>query len=78
MIVQWHVRASSLQLVYSLFLSSLPSPPAAASAVKAFSRFQGELPNVVCHFKAVPWVTSELELWSSSRGSKGSNGATTK
>lgn len=33
---------------------------------------QGELPNVVCHFKAVPWVTSELELYSS-RGNRSSS-----
>lgn len=34
---------------------------------------QGELPNVVCHFKAVPWVTSELELYSSSRSKNSSS-----
>lgn len=65
MIVQWHVRASSLQLL-------LPLCPSRCCycCCQGIFRFQavrqGELPNVVCHFKAVPWVTSELELWSSS------------
>lgn len=78
MIVQWHVRASSLQLArtsppsYSLPLT-LPVTAWVSSFCWGIFRFQtvrqGELPNVVCHFKAVPWVTSELELYSSSRGS---------
>lgn len=82
MIVQWHVRASSLQLArtptpsYSLPLT-LPVTAWGSSFCWGIFRFQtvrqGELPNVVCHFKAVPWVTSELELYSSSTSKNSSS-----
>lgn len=91
MIVQWHVRASSLQLARTPPARPLSLSPPLTTPLTAwvFSfcwgifRFQtvrqGELPNVVCHFKAVPWVTSELELYSSrSRGSSTSKNSSSR